>query len=170
MRGRASRAADGDHPAPSIKLWNKTGVRTDIKTVFQDLHRTNSTVLRTQKNAFPRPVSHRDALISGPRSQVALNFKFSGSPPWTPLRELTGSLTRSWTWWVLHSVVVGTQWHTSGRVHRAKEMTTSSTVTRPTWRFPNQRDCRTGTGRCWTKPSLNVSSLTTRYQLWHSYL
>jgi len=67
------------------------------------------------------------------------------------------------SWHELGELVIGTLRLTSGRVHRARVTTISFTVTRPTWRYRSPRDYRTGTRRCWTRPSLSAVSLTTRY-------
>jgi hypothetical protein len=66
---------------------------------------------------------------------------------------------------LLMSIVMfaGTHLLTSGLVHPARETTTSSIVIRPSRKSQNQSAFRNGTRKCWTKPSLKESSLTTRY-------
>lgn len=56
----------------------------------------------------------------------------------------------------------GTRRATSGRVRRAKATTTFSTATLPTRRSQSPRDCRSGTGRCWTMPLQRGFCTTTK--------
>lgn len=51
---------------------------------------------------------------------------------------------------------------TSGHVHLVKEMTTSFTAILPNRRSQSQRDCRSGTGRCWTRLLLREFYTTIR--------
>lgn len=66
--------------------------------------------------------------------------------------------------WFTHLVCLpsGTPRATSGHVRQVKETTTSSTAILLTRRSQSQRDCRSGTGRCWTRPLQRGFCTTTK--------